>query len=186
MRCHTNSWTNDGCFPMKPAERYNWIHCNHNIISSEGDQDTAACKLSGHSFYEFSRQCPKNPIWPVSLFKITPKWKNQQTMTIIYSVLKVARIHLCAKVQAIPSMRSPGNARKPVSPSQNSGKIKEINRPWPLTYQFWRWAGYISMQNFRPFPWCVLREMPGTPNLTRFTKSKWHQKEENQQTMTII
>ena len=34
---------------------------------------------------------------------------------------------------------------------------------------------------------CVLREMLGkTPNLTHFTKSKWRQKEEMQQTMTII
>ena len=30
------------------------------------------------------------------------------------------------------------------------------------------------------------RKGPETPNLTRFTKSKWRQKEENQQTMTII
>ena len=27
---------------------------------------------------------------------------------------------------------------------------------------------------------------PETPNLTRFTKSKWRQKEENEQTVTII
>ena len=30
------------------------------------------------------------------------------------------------------------------------------------------------------------RKCPETPNLIRFTKSKWRQKEENQQTMTEI
>ena len=62
-------------------------------------------------------------------------------------------------------MRSPGNARKPkiwsVSLSQSHAKRRKINRPWPQSNQFWRWSGYISMQNFRPFPPCVLREMPG-------------------------
>ena len=32
---------------------------------------------------------------------------------------------------------------------------------WPKSNQFWRWSGYVSMQNFRLFPPCVLREMPG-------------------------
>ena len=65
-------------------------------------------------------------------------------------------------------MRSPGNARKsqiwPVSLSQNSAKMTKVNRPWPRTNQFWRWSRYISMQNFRPFPLCVLQEMPGWTN----------------------
>ena len=30
------------------------------------------------------------------------------------------------------------------------------------------------------------QEMPRNPNLTRFIKSEWHQKEENEQTVTII
>ena len=69
-------------------------------------------------------------------------------------------------------MRSPGNARKPqiwpVSLSQNSAKIRKINRPWPSTNQFWRWSRYISVQNCRPFPPCVLREMPGNPKFDPF------------------
>ena len=38
---------------------------------------------------------------------------------------------------------------------------KEQNRKqWPKSNQFWRWSGYISRQNFRLFPSCVLREIP--------------------------
>ena len=39
--------------------------------------------------------------------------KNQQTVTKIQSVLKEIRIHLHAKFQAIPPMRSSESARKP-------------------------------------------------------------------------
>ena len=63
-------------------------------------------------------------------------------MAINKSFLKVVKIHQHAKFQAIPSMRSPGNARKPqiwpVSLRQNSAKITKINRPWPRPKQFWR------------------------------------------------
>ena len=73
-------------------------------------------------------------------------------------------------------MRSPENARKPqiwpVSLSQNCAKIRKINRPWPQTNQFWRWSRYISMQNLRPFPPCILREMPGNPKFDPFHKVK--------------
>ena len=34
---------------------------NHNLISSEGGQDTAACKISGHSLHAFSGKCPETP-----------------------------------------------------------------------------------------------------------------------------
>ena len=128
----------------------------------------------------------------------------------------------------------------PISLSENSVKIRNIKQMWSLSYSFWRWSGYTSMQNVRPFRQWVLQTMtrnpkfgafhydkivpklekstdqdynliisvggqdtsacripghslhafsrkcPETPNLTRFTKSKWRQKEENQQTVTII
>ena len=86
-------------------------------------------------------------------------------MTQNLSILKVVKIHQHAKFQVISFMRSLGNARKPqiwaFSLSQNSAKIRNINWPWPLTNQFWRWSRYISMQNFGSLPPCVLREMPG-------------------------
>ena len=44
----------------------------------------------------------------------------------------------------------------------------KINRPWPRTNHFWRWSGYISVLNFRPFPPCVLQEMPGNPKFDPF------------------
>ena len=71
-----------------------------------------------------------------------------------------------------PYMCSPGNARKPqiwpVSPSQNCAKIRKIDRPWPRTNQFWKWSRYISVQNFRSFPPCILWEMPGNPKFDPF------------------
>ena len=48
----------------------------------------------------------------------------------------------------------------------------KINRPWPRTNQFWRWSRYISMQNFRPFPPCVLQEIPGNPKFDPFHQVK--------------
>ena len=50
---------------------------------------------------------------------------------------------------------------------QNWPRVK-INRLWPRTNQFRRWSRYISMQNFRPFPLCVLWEMPGNPKFDPF------------------
>ena len=35
--------------------------CDHNLISSEGSQDTAACKILGHSLDAFSGKCPETP-----------------------------------------------------------------------------------------------------------------------------
>ena len=70
-----------------------------------------------------------------------------------------------------PLMHSPANARKPhiwpVSISQNSDKIRKINKPQLWFNRFWRQAGYISMQNCRPFALCVLWEMSG--NLSQRT-----------------
>ena len=77
----------------------------------------------------------------------------------------MVKIHQHTQFQVIPSMRSPGNAWKPqiwpVSLSQNSVKIRKINRPWPSTNHFWRCLRYISIQKFRPFIPCVLRQMSG-------------------------
>ena len=57
---------------------------DHNLISSEGGQDTPACKISDHALCVFSRKCPET----LNLTRFTKsKWrqkeKNQQTMTII-------------------------------------------------------------------------------------------------------
>ena len=76
-------------------------------------------------------------------------------------------------------MHFPGNTRKPqiwpVLLSQNSTKIRKINRPRLWFNQFWRWSGYISMQNFTPFPPCVPGKCTKTTNLVCFTKSNWRQ-----------
>ena len=53
-----------------------------------------------------------------------------------------------------------------ISQSQNS--YRKINRLWTISNQFWRWSGYISMPNFRPFLPCVLLWICGT---TKFDQS---------------
>ena len=142
---------------------------DQHLISIEGGQDTPACQIAGCSLHAFSGKCPEIP----NLARFTKsKWhqkeENQQTMIKISSDWKVVRIHQHAKLQAIPSMRSPGNARKPhiwpISLNQSRAKRRKINRPWPNSNQFWRWSGYISMQNCRPFPPCNFLEMPGNPS----------------------
>ena len=88
---------------------------DHNLISSEGGQDTSACKISGHSLHAFSGKCPETPdLTRFTKSKWRQKEENQQTVTIIYPVLKVVKIHQHAKFQAIPSMRSLANAWKPL------------------------------------------------------------------------
>ena len=109
---------------------------NHNLISSECGQDTAAHHISGHSLHAFSRKCPETSnLTRFTKSKYCQNYKSQQTVTQNLSVLKVVKIHQHAKFQAIPSMRSPGNAWKPkiwpVSLSQNTAKITKVNRPWP-------------------------------------------------------
>ena len=63
--------------------------------------------------------------------------------------------HRQAKCETIPPLCSQENARKsqirPFSQSQNTTKMRKINRWWPKSNQFSRWSGYISMSNFRPF-----------------------------------
>ena len=94
----------------------------------------------------------------------------------LYSAPKVARIHQHAKLEAIPTIWSPGNAGKPqippVSLSQNCTKIRKNYTPKPQYNQSWRWSGYISIQNFRPFLSCVLREISGNRKFDPFHKVK--------------
>ena len=44
---------------------------------------------------------------------------------------------------------------------QRGPTMRKINRARPKSNQCWRWSGYISMQDFRPFHPCILQEMPG-------------------------
>ena len=87
------------------------------------------------------------------------KWRQneeyQYIVTKIQTVLEVVKIHRQAKCETIPPLCSQENARKsqirPFSQSQNTTKMRKINRWWPKSNQFSRWSGYISMSNFRPF-----------------------------------
>ena len=67
---------------------------------------------------------------------------------------------------------SPDNAWRPqiwpVLLSQRGTIMRKINGARPKSYQFWRWSGYISMQNSWPFSPCVLREMSGNPKFDLF------------------
>ena len=97
-------------------------------------------------------------------------------MTMNYSVLKEVKIHQYEKFQAIPSMRSPGNARKPqiwpVSLSQNSAKIKKSTDPDNELISSNGGQDTSSCKISGHFLHAFSGKCPETPNLTRFTKSK--------------
>ena len=46
--------------------------------------------------------------------------------------------------------------------------IRKINRPWPNSNLFWRWLGYVSRSNFRPFLLCILQKMSGNTKFDPF------------------
>ena len=93
-----------------------------------------------------------------------------------YSVLKEGKIHQYAKFLVIPSMRSPGNARKPqiwpVSLSQNCAKIiKSTNRGHKLIIPEGG-QDTSACKTSGHFLHAFSRKCPETRNLTRFTRSK--------------
>ena len=56
--------------------------------------------------------------------------------------------------------------------SQNVVNMRNINRPWPKSIQYWSWSGYMSMPNFRIVLTCVIQKMPRNPIYDQFNKSK--------------
>ena len=80
-------------------------------------------------------------------------------------------------------MRSPENARKPqiwpISLSQNSAKIKKATDRNHKLISSDRGQDTSAYKTSAHFFYEFSRKGPETPNLTRFTKSKWGQKEEN-------
>ena len=143
-------------------------------------------KFQAISSIGFPENAWKPQIWPVSLSQnstkirqITgPASKLEKSITCNHNLIssESGQIQQHTIFQAIPSIRFPGNARKPliwpVPLSQNSAKISKINRLCPETNQFCKCSRYISVQNFRPFPPCFSGKCPEIPILTRFTKSK--------------
>ena len=153
-------------------------NCDHNLISSEGDQDTSACKISGNFLNGFFSKRPETP----NLTRFTKsKWrqnlKNQQNATTYQSFLKVVKTYQYAKFQAIPSMRSPGNARKPQSLATDMRRL--FYSTWPPSF-----SSYISNrggerrwpQNKTGVVHRYQATVPETPNLTRLIKSTWRKR----------
>ena len=68
-------------------------------------------------------------------------------------------------------MDSPENARRPhiwpVSLIQNDTKMSQINRPWLKCNRYWRWSGYTSTSNFRPFLPCIAIKCKNNSNWRR-------------------
>ena len=57
---------------------------DHNLIISEGCQDTSACKIAGLSLLALSEQCPENPNFTrFTMSNWRQQDENQQTMTKI-------------------------------------------------------------------------------------------------------
>ena len=87
------------------------------------------------------------------------------------SVLKVVRVHVHTKFQAIPSMHSPYNVQNPqswpFSLNQSCTTVRNINRLWPKSNQFGRWPRsgcQIAGHSFCMFSW----ECTETPNFQIF------------------
>ena len=151
---------------------------DQNLISSEGGRDTSEYQNSGHSSH-FS----KEKIWkPQMRDRPWPKSNHIWRWSRYISMPKFGPLHICVL------MKMPGNL-KLISFTNSKWHQNEENLQTVTTIysnQFSRWSGYISIQNLIPFLPCVLTEMPWNPNLTHFTKSKWLQKEESQQTVTVM
>ena len=118
---------------------------------------------------------PGNPkFYPFHWVKIASKLEKSTNCShnLINQFWKWSGYISMQNFRPFPQWVFPENAWKlqiwPVSLSQNSTKITKINRPWPWTNQLWRWSRYIIVQNFRPFPPCVLRQMPGNPQFDPF------------------
>ena len=88
---------------------------DQNLIDLEGGKDTSSCQISDHPSHMFSRQCPENANITLQI-----KWKyhqneeNQQTVTKMFPVPQVVRIHYHIKLYGIPRLRSnetPGNPK---------------------------------------------------------------------------
>ena len=93
-------------------------------------------------------------------------------------------------VQPIPPMHSQENAPKLqiwlASLSQNTVKMRKINRPWPKCKQLKMQWGYICMSNFKPFLPCILKKIVRNPKFDLFHSQNDAKNEENQQTMAKI
>ena len=61
--CSSRNGRKPQILPVSPSQNSAKIRKitdrNHNLISSEGHQDTAAGKISGHSLHVFSRKRPE-------------------------------------------------------------------------------------------------------------------------------
>ena len=158
---------------------WSWpLHLNSNISYVCMEKDGLNCKR-GHAIIGFNHGLPcyvKNmALGPQSRQKPRPTasvFVYLSPSGHVFNIAWQAMIKTYTTFQAIPSMRSLGNARKPqiwpVLLSQNSAKITKINKPWPRANQFCTWSRYISIQNFRPFPPCVVQIMPGNPKFDPF------------------
>ena len=86
---------------------------DYNLISSEGGQDTSACKISGHPLHAFSGKCPET----INFTHFTKsKWRQEdydQNLISSGGGQDTFSPNQQAKFQAIPYICSPGNARKP-------------------------------------------------------------------------
>ena len=105
-------------------------------------------------------------------------------MTVIWSVLKVIRIHQHAKFQAIPPMCSPENARNPqlwlVSLTQNAAEMRKIQTDRHEILISSEGGQYTSAHQISGHSsYASSRKCQETTILACFAKSKRCQNEEN-------
>ena len=114
-----------------------------NLISFEGREDTSTCQNSGHASH----------VDQFHQVKVAPKWSESRDYNLISSEggqdistcnISVHSFHLFPeKCLETPNLICFTKSKW--------CKRRKIDTPWPKSNQFWRWSGYISMPNCRPF-----------------------------------
>ena len=112
-----------------------FLTCIHNLLSSEGDQDTSACQIAGHSSHAFPRICPESQN-AAKMRKSTNRDQNPISSE-------------CGQIsdQFYPAFFSKGSETTSLIcfTWSDATKIRKVNRPWSHCTQFWRWSEYISI-----------------------------------------
>ena len=142
---------------------------------------TQFCRCSGHisiSQFRALYQCVLQKILgnykfdPICWVKFVPNIGILIDRGIIWSDLKVARIHMLVIFQAFLLVCSAENVPKPqigsVPLSHKFAKLRKMNRPWPYDRQVLRRSGYICMPNLEHSVDALCINCPQTTKLIHF------------------
>ena len=125
-------------------------------------------KTTPHSQIKWQTNFKDDKINHWELFKENTHFRTRQNLTLYMSPL--SPWHLLPHILQI----MPRNPK--YDQFQSKGHHNEENplstTKMPGNPKFERWSGYTSMQNFRPFPLCILWEMTGNAKFGPFHEVK--------------